>query len=136
MYSPSGEYIYRETVQNTWNLYTTGFKTTPFVPYQVKIEYVNSPIKPIVREFKVEIDARDVLETLDDIQIPSAGLRVYTTDIDTVKWVGGALQDDGGNATYVNYIKYSDGAFIKCYDENKVATAGLVDILIKGYNNG
>lgn len=135
-YKLTGDYIFREATQNPWVLYSNGFTAKADTPYEVKLVYTDSEVKPIIREFKVEIDAVDVLETLNDIDIPIEGLRVYSTDIDEVKWVGGVLQDTGTTATAVRYLKYSDGAFIKVYDSDNSATTGLVDILMKGYNNG
>lgn len=134
---PDTEYAFREPIQNTWQLYTTsGFQTLANVPYQVKIVYIDSIVKPIVREFKVEVDATDLFEYQDDVEIPSVGLRIYSKNINSVKWVGTVLQDTGTGAISANYVKYNDGAFIKCYDQSGTPTAGLVDILLKGYANG
>ncbi|TLP41031.1 phage tail protein [Arcobacter arenosus] len=135
-YLPSGDYLYREATQNDWEVYTSGFKAKANTPYQIKIEFDDSPTQPIIREFKVEIDAIDILETLDDVEIPIEGKTVTAENIDSVKWVGGVLQDDGGDAYSVKYIKNTNGALIKVYDINGDATTGLVDILMKGYNNG
>ena len=116
----------------------------PFVTYdakaheihEMKAMFFGSSARSVVSEIKYIIDAPDILEYFNDIPIMASGLHVKPAKpMNSIKNIGVTLQDDGGNAVGVKVLSkdINEGALIKVFDVNNLATSGVVDITMKGY---
>lgn len=112
----------------------------PLTPgdYEIRLRVFGGPIRGIVNEFSVVIDADDISEDIQDLNIGSGGsVRVPLTKTYTlIKIVNVIIQDDGFTDAVGYRVLDKDpilGPEIQLLDATNSPTMGLVDVQIKGY---
>jgi len=89
----------------------------------------------VVKDLQVIADVPDISEELNDITIPTSGLRLpITKQYRSIKQVLLTIQDNGGTGVIGQCIdKNTGGPLVKLYDINGNAASGLIDAVVKGY---
>lgn len=103
--------------------------------YEIRVRTNFSRIQGRIRNLIVNLDVPDIMETVNDKTISSAGTRLpLTKSYYAILNVNLTVQDDGGSARTARVMdKSTSGPLVKCFDINGNATAGKVDATIQGY---
>lgn len=117
---------------------------TPAGSYDLKIRVFGGPIRGVIHQFSVIIEAEDTTEYINDITVPATPYRLtLTKPYNTIKIVAVTIQDDGGAATAVAYRVLdksvtpgaNNGPQIELYDSSGTVVGGLIDATIIGWNS-
>lgn len=111
---------------------------TPPGAYDIKIKIYGGTERGVINEMTVIIDAEDVEEIVEDINIAPGGTRIpLTASFSVIKIVSVIIQDNGGSATAVGYRVIDKdpvlGPMVEAYDASGTAVNALVDVTIKGH---
>lgn len=106
--------------------------------YEFRLRIFGGPIRGIIRTLHIIIDAPDISEDIQDLNVGSGGsVRVPLTKTYTaIKIVNVIIQDDGFTDAVGYRIIDKDvvlGPEIQLLDATNNPTMGLVDVQIKGY---
>jgi len=105
-------------------------------PYEFRFITGQGQVQGAITELKLVVDAPDIVEELDDIEIDAAGTRLpITKTFNVIKNVQLTLQADGGDAVGVLILDKDTefGPLTRCIDGASSFVDGLVDARIKGY---
>lgn len=107
--------------------------------YDIKIRIFGGPVRGILEELTVIVDAVDQYEILQNIAIADTGTRLpITKTYSEIRLVEAQVFDDGvSDAKYaVVFDKQNvvgDGPLVKVYDETGTLVSGTVDAIVRGY---
>ena len=106
--------------------------------YEIKLRIFGGPTRGIVREFSAILDAPDITEDIQDLEVPPEGtIRVpLAKTYSVIKIVNVIIQDDGTNTAIGYRVLDKDvalGPEILLLDELNLPTGALVDVQIVGY---
>lgn len=107
--------------------------------YDVKIRIFGGPVRGILEQFTLIIDAVDQYEYLEEVSISNVGTRLpIAKTYSEIKIVHVQIFDDGvSDAVYSAVIDkqttVGDGPLVKLYDIDGNLVSGTVDVIIRGY---
>lgn len=107
--------------------------------YEIQLRVFGGPVRGIVRELSLIIDADDIEEDIQDVIIPSGGqIRVpITKNYSTIKIVSAIIQDTGGDDPVGYRLLDKDptnGPLLEFIDsDGNPVDSGTFDATIKGY---
>lgn len=132
MYTDDADPMYTEN--EDWQGYAGPISASHDL-YQFRTTTAGGSTQGVISELKINIDAEDIVEKFNDVEIASGGTRLsITKTYRQILNVTYGLQDDGGTAIAVKTVDKdpSSGPLVNCKDSSNSSVAGLVDAQIRG----
>jgi len=134
LYGPDTEPLYGSP--GVWTVWPGSIEIRATEEIFFRVTVAAGSVQGVIIELTPQVDAVDVVETIDDQVIVSGGARLaITKTYRVIKNVQITLQDDGNNAIGVRILDKDAtlGPLIRAFNDTNTPVASLVDATIQGY---
>ena len=132
MFSEDGALMWRLSPWQPW----PGSVSARYEPFDFRMTATASESTVFMRIFIVSIDVPDLIESVGDVLIESAGRRLpLAQEYHALAAVNLTLQGPGDEAVTARAIDKNPqlGPLVRCYNAEGEPVSGIVDAVIQGY---